>query len=115
MNIMPYLSIRFVDSSWLAPSELTMAALYWVVGVELSMDRLHEALRAGLPTILPGEREDLKALCNDSSSRYTYRTASEAAESIARILGKAPNGIGLSKRAQPAPGTAAKHATAGDR
>ena len=114
MRVLPYTSIRFVNGDWFAPHELATASLYWVVDVEISVDLLDQALTLGLPILLPSEREDLNVHFKDSD-RHTYGTASEAAETIARILGTAVKGIELSKRARQASGAAVKHATAGDR
>jgi hypothetical protein len=113
-SILPYISVRFVDSSWLAPSELAPATLYWVTDVDLSADRVHEALRARLPLLLPTERKDLEALCEGSGCGYSYETASEATERIVWILKQQAMGMGRDSR-DAAPTLAAMKATAGDR
>ena len=113
-SVIPYVSLRFVDSSWLGPSEFEMATFCWVVDADLSVDRVYKALRVGLPLLLPGERKDLKALCEDVGCGYSYETAGEAAERIVWIL---------RHRAKPAERDsgqtaltpAAMQATAGDR
>jgi hypothetical protein len=113
-SVVPYLSVRFVHSSWLASSELATATLYWVVDAEFCAGRMSEALQTGLPFLVPGERGDLKALCQSSGCAYSYQSGAEAAERIAWIL---------RQRAKPTEGDsgdpaltrAAMHAKVGDR
>ncbi len=114
-NVLPYVSIRFVHSSWLSATEVTAAALYWVVDIEFSMAELHQGLQSALPLLLPGERDDVKALWKDGSLIYTYQTAAEATENIARILETRVKGNRVTATKPVANGTATKHSTAGDR
>jgi hypothetical protein len=109
-SVLPYLSIRFVDSGWLSPSEIAAATLCWVVDADLSGGGIYEALRAGLPLLVPVERKDLRALCEGSGCGYSYETAGEAAERIAWIL-RSSTTQSSSERAT----LATRHATAGDR
>jgi hypothetical protein len=84
-SVLPYLSIRFVDSGWLSPNEVTATTLYWVVDVEVPIHCLPEVSRRVMPLLIPVERDDLKALCKNDRN-YSYETAGEATERIAWIL-----------------------------
>lgn len=108
-SVLPCHSIRFLDYSWLAPNELEMVTLYWVVDIEVSTDDLKAALQSGSRLLLPGERCDLSALC-EKNGWQTYVTAHEAAQRIASMIES------ITKLGERYPLTpAAKRATAGDR
>jgi hypothetical protein len=96
---LPYLSIRFVDITWLAPIELASVVVCWVVDVDLSVDQMQSALQVGSPFLVPAERPDLEALSRPGRC-YIYETSSEAAERIAWILSDGSKRAELSQRAR---------------
>jgi len=109
-NVLPYLSIRFVDSEWLSLSELGATLLCWVVDVELPINCLPQISQRGLPLLVPAERDDLKDAWRSYDHHYSYGTAAQAAERILEIL-RDQTTVDFQERKM----LATRQATAGDR
>jgi len=82
MDNPPYL----VMSDWLGEDELVQAAVLWVVDSQAGAEVIEEALRAGLPLLVPGDHAALRSLCDTACCGLYYNDAAEAVHCLEYMI-----------------------------
>ena len=81
----PQYHLQFVMSDWIAPDQISRAAVFWVVDATTEMADIEPALQYGLPLLAPQASGALSEACMRSNGLF-YQTKEEAMTALISAL-----------------------------